>query len=551
MSGPDEPQWELLPDRPEEFFGLEGDYDVLDLKRKYNSFIRKFKPEKFPEEFQKIRAAFESLNDALRYGEPLPSSQHLQFDWSSDTEQSDSELQNELTGSPAADPLYNSSSEATDKGQKTGLLERLKDEPIDVLYAELKQQTSKSPYDYYALAVFADLLPETKGNFAGWILEGLKAHQEEPGLFELLKQYFSQEIPLKELASLLLKTSRIVNSDRFYYLTEKGWDRLIRNAPFKIFRKTLSSCEANLRDHRVDNLLVFYLHILKPAIWKASQKWIDQIFAEVDSHYDELPYWLEREYYLLDLLRQYRDQRDTFIQESAIRETIDRAIRNYSVLPESEADLAFLECQLLLISYEDDLLTEFPKLDKQLLNLRILWELIADDVYERVEVYVEYSESEQRDSQIQKLADQLFHENYGRRYQNITEMTSTTYVLLFLASIISIIYLIFRMFSSFWSSLLYIGLIVLTNFIFFVLAALSSNWLRDRYYRAGWRFEIMRFFQTCWLPLDEVAEGLEALNGTKKDDIEYEELDEIANLMRLDPGLFIYVTAQRLLHASH
>ena len=61
----------------------------------------------------------------------------------------------------------------------------------------------------------------------------------------------------------------------------------------------------------------------------------------------------------------------------------------------------------------------------------------------------------------------------------------------------------------------------------------------------------MRFFQTCWLPLDEVAEGLEALNGTKKDDIEYEELDEIANLMRLDPGLFIYVTAQRLLHASH
>lgn len=551
MSGPDEPQWELLPDRPEDFFGLEGEYDVLDLKRKYNSFIRKFKPEKFPEEFQKIRAAYESLNDALRYGEPLPSSQNLQFDWSGEPEQPDSELRAEFSGSPDAEPAHAPLNEASGRTQKTSLPERLKSESIQSLYEELQQQASKSPFDYYALAVFSDLLPETKGSFAGWILEGLKVHQEESGLFELLKQYFSQEIPLKQLASLLLKTSRIVNSDRFYYLTEKGWDRLIRHAPFKVFRKTLTNCEANLRDHRVDNLLVFYLHILKPGIWKASQRWIDQIFSEIDAHYEELPYWLEREYYLLDLLRQYRQQRETFLQESAIRATIDRAIRNYSLLPESEADLSFLECQLLLVSYEDDLLTEFPKLDKELLNLRILWELIADDVYERVEVYVEFGESEHRESQIQKLADQLFHENYGKRFQNITEIASTSYVLLFLSSVISIFYLIYRMFSSFWMSLLYIVLIALANFLFFVLAAFASNWLRDRYYRAGWRFEIMRFFQTCWLPLDEVADELEALNGTMKDDVEYEELDEIANLMRLDPGLFIYVTAQRLLHASH
>jgi len=66
MSDAGDPQWDLLPDHPEQFFSLSGEYDVRDLKRSYNRLIKRFKPEKFPEEFQRIRAAYERLNDALR-----------------------------------------------------------------------------------------------------------------------------------------------------------------------------------------------------------------------------------------------------------------------------------------------------------------------------------------------------------------------------------------------------------------------------------------------------------------------------------------------------
>ena len=54
MTEPAGPDWNLLPHSPEEFFGLETGYDRKDLKRKYNQFLKQFKPEKHPQEFQRI-----------------------------------------------------------------------------------------------------------------------------------------------------------------------------------------------------------------------------------------------------------------------------------------------------------------------------------------------------------------------------------------------------------------------------------------------------------------------------------------------------------------
>ena len=54
----DEPIWEHLPADPEKFFGLADDFKRNDLKRGYTKLIKRFKPDKFPREFQLIRAAF-------------------------------------------------------------------------------------------------------------------------------------------------------------------------------------------------------------------------------------------------------------------------------------------------------------------------------------------------------------------------------------------------------------------------------------------------------------------------------------------------------------
>src|SRR5579871_2450229 len=69
MSDDSAPQWELLPGNPAAFFGLSRGFDLRALKSSYGVLIRKYKPETAPEEFQRIRAAFESLKDRLQSGD--------------------------------------------------------------------------------------------------------------------------------------------------------------------------------------------------------------------------------------------------------------------------------------------------------------------------------------------------------------------------------------------------------------------------------------------------------------------------------------------------
>ncbi|MCA9059932.1 MAG: hypothetical protein KDA85_15600, partial [Planctomycetaceae bacterium] len=60
--------WSLLTHSPIQFFGLQDGFDNRDLKRAYNCLIRRFKPERFPDEFQRIRAAYDRLDNQFRYG---------------------------------------------------------------------------------------------------------------------------------------------------------------------------------------------------------------------------------------------------------------------------------------------------------------------------------------------------------------------------------------------------------------------------------------------------------------------------------------------------
>lgn len=60
------PRWDLLPKDPIAFFELEPPFDRKDLKRKYNRLIKVYKPEKSPNEFKQIRAAYEVLEQMLK-----------------------------------------------------------------------------------------------------------------------------------------------------------------------------------------------------------------------------------------------------------------------------------------------------------------------------------------------------------------------------------------------------------------------------------------------------------------------------------------------------
>ena len=61
------PDWDLLADDPAMFFDLGLDWDRRDLRRAYGRWIKRFKPDAHPDEFRKIRAGFERLEDELRF----------------------------------------------------------------------------------------------------------------------------------------------------------------------------------------------------------------------------------------------------------------------------------------------------------------------------------------------------------------------------------------------------------------------------------------------------------------------------------------------------
>ncbi|WP_339731055.1 J domain-containing protein [uncultured Gimesia sp.] len=556
MSDPTEPQWHLLPDQPEQFFSLSGEYDVRDLKRSYNALIRKFKPEKFPEEFQRIRAAYERLNDALRYGETPHSetlTSGLQFEWSdleTPKENPTSEQQAFET------PVFNDDSESTGAKptppvEPLSLRERLKQESLQDLYTELKSKPLKTPYDFYALAVLSDLLLEAEYSFPQWLLEGLKAHPEEPALFELLHQFFVSSRSIDGIEELLEATSRVIRSDRYYYLTEAAWDRLLREKPFAVFMRTLESCEMNLLDHQVDHLLVFYIHILKAALWKAGKTWIKNTFAQIEEHIDRMPFWLEQEYEFLYVIKGYQEQRNEFVSGGPLRAMIDRTIVDYCTLNEQDADRSFLECQHSLVAQREELLEEFDISSGGIEAILGLWDTIADDVFTRIDSEFTRFDQEDLEQRTRQLVDQVFEKGAGAEYRMAVQIPWLSFALIFVISaMIALLCLIFKG-ESISGSLLIIGCLLILNGIVFIVSDLAADLATAEFYRSWWRFKLMDFYQTAWFPLIQVATELKQINKTRHGKKQIRNLDEIANLVSKDVGLWFYATAQRLLAACH
>ena len=198
MSAGDAPvDWSLLPQAPLAFFGLSASFARKELKRAYNRLLRQFKPEKHPQEFQQIRAAYELLDNQLRYGAASAPSQT--YHWKTDepaTASASPPFEKRQRPEPAA-------AHAATPGAPTApdrsppapappapLHVRLRQEPMAHLYRQLAEKQHKVPYDFYALAVMSDVVHRKDGlQFLRWILQGLAEHRRDPGLLSLLYEY--------------------------------------------------------------------------------------------------------------------------------------------------------------------------------------------------------------------------------------------------------------------------------------------------------------------------------------------------------------------------
>jgi hypothetical protein len=359
MSERDEPRWELLPHDPVGFFELAGSFDRKTLKQRYTDLIRHYKPEKHPSEFQRIRAAFEVLDARFRSGQQeRPGQTAFRYHWSTDESTTDPpEVRKSLadTRPSREQPVHG------EPKQPVSLVRRLESEEPSQIYDELERRESKSAYDYYALAVLADLgEPREQLGFLQWILKGLTALPQEPALSTLLYEMLRHDDFGDANPKVLLAISRLFPSDQFYYFTESLWGRLIKRDSAQRFAAALEDCEANLRDHRVGAKVTFYVRILRAALWRADSPWIERTLAFLKENQDQIRGELENEMELSLQLDRYRRSAHLFIDGSPQRERIDRCIREFCTVNEQEAAERLVRTQLELAADSRELLGAVP-----------------------------------------------------------------------------------------------------------------------------------------------------------------------------------------------
>ncbi len=375
--------WGWLPYRPEKFFGLSDHFDRTELKRRYSQLIRQFKPEKFPEEFQQIRAAYEALDHRFRSGHlPAESS-----GWGAVPPNLDSRPGLESWSSADLEGRsvnQNKRPRSTFRSEASLLRDRVKAEPLDAVYDELAAKQHKQPFDFYALAVMSDIVPSgSETRLADWLLAGLREHRNDLGLMGLLREFLGDPIPPNQIAELLVNVSEVIRDAKFFSLTEGLWKRFVQEADFPTFRQTLEKCESNLSGFDLEIRLPFYVEMLKFAIWKADTDWVEESVNFIEENFHRIN-WLQFDVDLLAIMQEYARQRSQFLNGDPLRIQMDDVLQSYfrrDVL----ADVKMIRCQVSIADNLSSLSRAFPNEGgkQQFEPFYLIWSTVSQLVLDR------------------------------------------------------------------------------------------------------------------------------------------------------------------------
>jgi hypothetical protein len=351
-STPDTPDWSLLPDQPAEFFGLEGEFDANDLKRSYNRFLKKFKPEKAPDEFQRIRQAYESVERMLRYGF-RPSVGPLGFTFG----EGDTPRIFELTpAGPEEETVYhaglgNGRGPASPTSGPT-LLERLESQSLDEIIASFGAESTLKPRDVIHLAILRDARSSgTSTEFFDTLLAGLERYPSDPALIAVMGEHLNHSPVGSRLLKELRAIAKALRGPSFYPVTEAAWDRLVMALPFPRFRQALVDCELELPAGDSPHRAVFLAHLLQRAVWKADEAWVDEMLGVFDARMvDEVPRVLPDVEFAEALWKYVRDP-VRLADDSPERQRFDQLLQN---ITGSSGEAAYADFLRFHVEVEQD-----------------------------------------------------------------------------------------------------------------------------------------------------------------------------------------------------
>ncbi|MFN9418473.1 MAG: hypothetical protein ACK578_13450 [Pirellula sp.] len=382
--------WNLLQHNPQAFFGLPISFDRKDLKRAYNVWLKRFKPEQYPTEFQRIRAAYELLESQLRFqrNQELPPEDSIRPTLSDTDPVSlpDNSGHSQEKQSPVEPVAF-----------VRELLAR-KDREGAVL--ELSQKEQKTSFEYYALAVLSDFTQscaeEDSTGFVDWILAGLETHRGDPSLLQLLRAYLREaSMNKRDMKRILERIVTIFPNDWFYYLSEPLWLRFVHEVDWSTFVETLQQCDRMIRDPRQYGRLAFKTRLLRAALFRAPDDWCKETLDELEENSQSMNSSLLPEFEIVAGLLTLKQRAERFLSKGPMSERIFDSMRSYCEDSEEVWQKKIIASQAILAANPSAVLSEFQYTDIEAKDLVLPWIIVSSEVREQLGFVDESSESPQ------------------------------------------------------------------------------------------------------------------------------------------------------------
>ncbi|MCH2204672.1 MAG: J domain-containing protein [Lentisphaerales bacterium] len=344
---------------PYDFFELADGFTKKDLKRAYTKKIKQYKPEKFPDEFMKIRAAFEQLEQELAYGKPYRQNKksHKKVELTEEMEAQIAEFLSlpqegenlqiniQLTqGKEAENKSLPDLQDTIDEIQQTPFVEtyaHLSDDNYHEVCQKISQQDSSSIREQVL-----NLLLTEKDTGLEKVLDGFielyKKYPDEPLIEQTLRYILREDMPKELLESTLLRLASCLGG--FYYNCELLLHKYLCKFSFKEFIELLERCENRLSFDEKHDSSIFYCRLIHRYFFRISEKWrndkiqyINEFLSLENDYLDEKLDYIELLTSFVASLKDYKDH------EKYLKQELIQCIQTYQETPGLQAENCFYE----------------------------------------------------------------------------------------------------------------------------------------------------------------------------------------------------------------
>ena len=340
-------------DNPHEFFELPASFTKKDLKRAYTKKIKKYKPEKFPEEFMQIRAAFERLEQELAYGKPESKTINIQSSEANDSESNLISLVEGLEKKLNVEIRITEDKESDSINDFKKTITELNSPAFDEIYKDLSsnnyldisEKISASSETSIKEKILNLFILEKNSDIEG-LIDGLialyKENPEEPLIEQTLRYILREDLPLEIIEATVLQLASCLGG--FYYNCELLLQKYLRESGFEKFIELLDRCELRLSFTEKRDSPVFYCRLIYRYFFRIDPKWRDEKIIVINESLSLDNDYLDEKLDFIDMLIAFTESLKDYPESAKnIKSDLINCIQTYQEVPGLQSEHRFYE----------------------------------------------------------------------------------------------------------------------------------------------------------------------------------------------------------------